>query len=314
MYKVAEVCGSIEHVIPYEKRACDASQLNKDNTGMNDCLLRDAEYEYCSNLYPHGWSDFANNKFVVETYFQHATYVDASESTVLVDAVESVDRRQLQAGLFVRFGTNFTGILVSECRLKAPKCLHCGNIRTTGEVLSLDKDAANFNNDPIKCCKPGTFYQEGNASWCRDTCDSLRCKEAVRSVDWSAKLEAIDNLKLFDPTIAGLGSSEKRQQFNLTQYCSDRLTLDEIVANVHSLQAFEDYCRQITPLPVNTPIVASFTEELAEEDKIILDALKTSIWQSIRPDLNLPLYNEVYFYKDDQCCLQMGVLFLLVLV
>ena len=105
MCKVAEVCGSIEHVIPYEKRACDASQLNKDNTGMNDCLLRDAEYEYCSNLYPHGWSDFANNKFVVETYFQHATYVDASESTVLVDAVESVDGRQLQAGLFVRFGT-----------------------------------------------------------------------------------------------------------------------------------------------------------------------------------------------------------------
>jgi len=299
MCNVAEVCGSIEHVIPFEKRSCDASQLNKDNTGMDDCLLRDAEYEYCSILYPHGWSDFANNKFVVETYFQHDSYVDVSESTILVDVVESVDGRQLQAGLFVRFGTNFTGILVSECRLKAPKCLHCGSIRSSGQVLSLDRNDPNFNNDPIKCCKSGTFYQEGDASWCRESCDSLRCKKAVEAVDWAAKLEAIDNLKVFDPTIVGLSSSEKRQQFDLTQYCDDRLAMDENIASVHSLEAFEDYCRQIAPLPISTPYVAPFTGELAEQDKVELDALKTSIWQSIRPNLELPLYNEVYFYKDN---------------
>ena len=97
MCKVSEVCGSIEHVIPFAKRDCDASQLNKDNTGLNDCLLRDAEHEYCSNLYPHGWSDFENDQYVVETYFRHESYVDASETTVLVNEVQSVDGRRLQA-------------------------------------------------------------------------------------------------------------------------------------------------------------------------------------------------------------------------
>ena len=300
MCKVSEVCGSIEHVIPFAKRDCDASQLNKDNTGLNDCLLRDAEHEYCSNLYPHGWSDFENDQYVVETYFRHESYVDASETTVLVNAVQSVDGRRLQAGLFVSFGSNYTGILVSECRLKAPKCLYCGNIRNGPEVLSSNKLDSNFNNDPIKCCKSGTFFQEGNASWCRESCDSLRCKEAVKQVDWTSKLEAIDNLKVFDPSISGLSDSEKRQQFDLTAYCDNRFAMDEIVASVHSLEAFETYCREIASLPVTMPYVAAFNDQLSAEDIVLLDALKTSIWQSIRPALSLPLYNEAYFYKDDR--------------
>ena len=299
MCSVGEVCGEIEHIIPYvTKRSC----LNI--IGSNDCLLRDIEHTYCSNLYPNGWSYFENHEYVVESYFTHSNYIDETENTILVSEVIPLDGKQLQHGSFVQFSegdrTNYTGILVGECKLKAPKCLHCGTIREPeGQLLDTTNfNAINFNDNPSLCCKSGTYYQGGSKSWCLESeCSSSKCKNAIESVDWSSKLSVADGIKLFDPDIAKLNDVNVRKNINLKTFCASRNTLDTEVLNVYSIEAFQNYCGAVMNMNLHLPFVANFQNVLSSDDQIQLDILKTSIWANIRPDINLPLYNEAFFYN-----------------
>ena len=138
--------------------------------------------------------------------------------------MRSISGRALSHGLFVGFGEgNQTGVLVGECRLKAPKCLGCGTIReASGQVFEI-------HENPSLCCKSGSYVQSGDAHWCYDTktsCKYRTCKDGVEAIDWGEKLIQLDRVKQFDASNDLLTRPSIREQIDLKSYCSSRDALD----------------------------------------------------------------------------------------
>ena len=305
-----EVCGSVEHVILF----------NASSTTQSE----DA-FEYCMAKFPHGWSDFSQHRYVVETRIGNHTsrdYTDASEVAVHASYVEDVAGGKLRnaGAVFYRASDNIMheGVLVGECRLAAPKCFSCGagdSLRNgTGAVIRPED-----NPTPEKCCSRLMYFQSAldpteHRYWCHEessvgeeNCQYSRCSDAIKAYDWKSELKALDNLNGLDGApIEALESASVRRSFSLDNFCKGRRALDDRVRlEASGVNAFQEYCEFVRDnsivYGIQSPVIVAFFDEQEDSppDLVKLNIVKESWWQSVGTGDILSSYNERFWYYED---------------
>ena len=261
-----QICGVIEHTITFTERSCDSSITNSQNTGMNDCRLKDAEHLYCSTLFPSGWSTFGTEYVVlVNDHPDGIIYATDTQLSVNVSHVESVTNNTLTEGAIVNyelFGTQYVGTLIGECNLEAPRCFSCGAGNTlkdgTGAVINTeDKLASNYNPTPERCCNAEAYFQKStdqSTFWCHengaygvDFCAYDKCTTSIESYSWQEKIQIIRAVKTLNVSdqILGLQEPQVRDSFSLSSYCRSRESLDLKVAEATTFSNYAFYCNHI---------------------------------------------------------------------
>ena len=298
-----EVCGSTEHLVPY-----------------NASLAEAEDFAYCSVKYPLGWSNFAAMRYVVETRQTNhsaAEYTTSSREALLVAEVEEVLGGPLRESAAVVYraadGRAYEGVLVGECRLRAPICYSCG----PGDSLRNGSGAIlppAVNPRPERCCSPSMSLQaspDQQRFWCHEAdsvgvenCRYAQCKRAVEAYDWKTELSRMDRVQGLDGAdIEALSRASVRRGLSLEGYCGERKALDDRVRlGASGVGPFQEYCEFVAAeaqvYGIGAPLAVDFFEAFvgAPPEQQKLDLAKSAWWQSLGLEDPLASYEERFWY------------------
>jgi len=199
---------------------------------------------------------------------------------------------------------------VVECALTIPRCLYCGlnnDIYEVGVNIDIvDIDSTSYNNDPSKCCRPndvmifdGSKYQCYEGSSYSTVCRYDDCKTNVQNIDWTSKLNALDNVKnLNDIDIPALDSLSVRRSINISAYCDVRKTLDVEIELEIGLESFKQYCEYVSNHPVENALTFENTYALENDIQLELNFIKSEWWRTNIGDVFIDNFDMNFYIQS----------------
>ena len=257
-----EVCGSVLKSVNPVKQACDVNNLNVHNTGLNECQLRDKEYDFCT-----------------------ARSIVAGNGASWTECKLEIPKC-MYCGGGVGSGTNMyeTSVVFDLTDITANN--YNPNPKTCcrpGDVLK----------------QIGSSYQCFAASTYADVCRFDDCTQAVKGIDWASKLINLDSIKRLQPAnIDSLSLDATRRSLNVSTFCSARRASDEIINNDNSLASFFAYCDFVDTKDVSKPYVWSFSDTINEIQKLELNVIKNNWWLLNVGTINIDTYDMEDYYTS----------------
>lgn len=250
-----EVCSTTTKLISNIKSACDTAVLNVLNTGLNECELRDQEYNYCLLKHGNAWlSNATECRLTLPKCLSCGTGNSLYEAGVAFDLTDESS-------------ATYNPDPAACCR--------------PNDIL-VRQAGGNFQCRPLDTYDTTCRYQQ-----CKSAVESIDWQSKLSALDAAKSLDGAP--------IASLSITSTKRSIELGSFCSTRRSLDDSIRNTVGINNFYDYCNYILNNPVGTIALQEGSLVLTESQQLTLNSVKSAWWEQnigdvIIGDFDMNLY------------------------